>query len=182
MKEIAQHILDIANNSVRAKATLIEISINEDLDNDNYVVTISDNGEGIPEDKLEAVCDPFVTSRTTRKVGLGIPLLKLNAERTNGSFHIESELGKGTTIKAVFKHKNVDRPVIGDIAGVVTMLAATDQKIDVVYIHAKQSNEYIFDTREIKNELDNVSISNPQIMRFIKEMIEENLESINYTK
>ncbi|MDA3866692.1 MAG: ATP-binding protein [Salinivirgaceae bacterium] len=182
MKEIAQHILDIANNSVRARATLIEISINEDIDNDNFVVTIKDNGEGIPEDKLEAVCDPFVTSRTTRKVGLGIPLLKLNAERTNGSFCIESEVGKGTVLKAVFKHKNVDRPVIGDIAGVITMLATTDPKIDVVYIHAKQSNEYIFDTREIKNELNDVLISNPQIMRFIKEMIEENLESINYTK
>lgn len=182
MKELAEHILDIANNSIRAGATLVEISINEDIENDKYALTIQDNGGGIPTDKIEAVCDPFVTSRTTRKVGLGIPLLKLNAERTGGSFNIESEVGKGTTVKSVFKHKNVDRPAIGDIAGVLTMLSTTDEKIDLVYIHSNQSNEYIFDTREIKKELGDVSIANPQIMKFIKEMILENLESINYTK
>lgn len=182
MKELAEHILDIANNSIRAKATLIEISIYENIDTDEYILTIKDNGSGIPADQIEAVCDPFVTSRTTRKVGLGLPLLKLNAERTGGLFQIDSELGKGTVVKSVFKHKNVDRPAIGDIAGVLTMLATTDEKIELVYIHSNQSNEYIFDTREIKEELGDVSIANPQIMKFLKEMIIENLESINYTK
>lgn len=182
MKQIAEHILDIANNSVRAKATLIEISIHEDIENDDYTLTIKDNGSGIPADKIEAVCDPFVTSRTTRKVGLGLPLLKQNAEQTGGTFNLSSEVGVGTVVKAVFKHKNVDRPTIGDIAGVLTMLASTDEKIEVVYIHSNQSNEYIFDTREIKNELGDVLLANSQIMNFLKEMIIENLESINYTK
>jgi anti-sigma regulatory factor (Ser/Thr protein kinase) len=182
MKELAEHILDIANNSVRAKATLIEISINEDFENDLYTLIIKDNGSGIPPDMIEKVCDPFHTSRTTRKVGLGLPLLKMNAEQAEGHFSLTSEVGAGTSVKAAFKHKNVDRPAIGDIAGILTMLATTDPKIDVVYIHTNQSNDYIFDTREIKKELDDIPLTNPEVMRFIKEMVKENLESINYTK
>lgn len=182
MKEMAEHILDIANNSIRAKATLIDISVTEDIENDHYTLEIHDNGAGIPANMIKKVCDPFYTSRTTRKVGLGLSLLKMNAEQADGHFSITSEVGAGTSIKAVFKHKHVDRPAIGDIEGVLTMLAATDPKIDVVYIHTNQSNEYIFDTRELKEELDGIPLSNPKVMKFIKEMIRENLESINYTK
>jgi anti-sigma regulatory factor (Ser/Thr protein kinase) len=182
MKELAEHILDIANNSFRAKASLIEISITEDIENDLYTLEIKDNGSGIPADMVEKVCDPFYTSRTTRKVGLGLPLLKMNTEQAEGHFSLSSEVGAGTSVKAVFKHKHVDRPAIGDIEGVLSMLAATDPKIDVVYIHTNQSNDYIFDTREIKKELEDIPLTNPEVMRFIKEMIRENLESINYTK
>ncbi len=182
MKELAEHILDIANNSIRAEATLIEIRIDENMKKDEYLLTIKDNGKGIPADMLEKVCDPFTTSRTTRKVGLGLPLLKHNAELTGGSLTIESEVNKGTLVKAAFKHKSVDRPAIGDIASVLTMLASTDPKIDVMYIHTNQSNEYIFDTREIKKELDGMRIGHPEVKRFLKEMIIENLESIKYTK
>jgi len=182
MKDLSQHILDIANNSIRAGATLIQISIAEEPEKDLYTLIIEDNGRGIPKDKIEQVCDPFYTSRTTRKVGLGIPLLKLNAERTGGWFSLTSEEGKGTTVKAVFKHKSVDRPAIGDISGTLSIVAATDPKIDLVYIHTNQSNEYIFDTREIKKELDGTRISHPEVKRFLKEMITENLELIKYTK
>ncbi len=182
MKELSQHILDIANNSISAGATLIEIRVDENEEKDEYLLTIKDNGKGIPADMLEKVCDPFVTSRTTRKVGLGLPLLKLNAERTGGYLSIESEVQKGTIVKAAFKHKSVDRPAIGDISGILTMLASTDPKIDVVYIHTNQSNEYIFDAREIKKELEGTRISHPEVKRFLKDMITENLESIKYTK
>lgn len=182
MKEISEHILDIANNSILADATLITIRIIEEPEKDLYTLEIEDNGCGIPKDKIEQVCDPFYSSRETRKIGMGIPLLKMNAERTGGSFSLTSEEGKGTLVKAVFKHKSVDRPAIGDISGILTIVASTDPKIDLVYIHSNQSNDYIFDTREIKTELGDILLSNPKIMRFLEDMISENLESINYTK
>ena len=109
MNEIALHVLDITENSISAGATLIFIQINELEVADNYEVIISDNGKGISPEMLNKVTDAFVTSRTTRKVGLGLPLLKQNAEQTGGSFTIQSEVGKGTITTAIFKLNNIKK-------------------------------------------------------------------------
>jgi hypothetical protein len=179
MNEISLHILDITQNSIVAGASLIFIKISESEILNNYEVEISDNGKGISPEMLEKVTDAFVTSRTTRKVGLGLPLLKQNAEQTGGSFNITSIVGKGTTTTAVFKLNNIDRPPLGDMAGTMAILAGSNPKIDFIYSHIVNEQSYVFDTREVKLVLEDVPISNPGVRKYIKEMIDENLEEIN---
>ena len=130
---------------------------------------------------LANVTDPYFTSRTTRKVGLGIPLLKQNAERAGGSFTINSELGKGSILKATFQHNNFDRPMMGDIAGVIVLTAAANENIRFIYTHITETGEYIFDTEEIKEAMDGMSINQSQVIKYLKDMIKENLTEINYS-
>ena len=178
MKDIALHILDIVNNSISAKATFIEISIDEQIDANIYALTIIDNGKGMSPEIVQRVTDPFYTTRTTRKVGMGIPLLKQNAEHTGGELIITSEEGKGTVIKVTFEHNNIDRPPNGDLAGVLTILITGNAEIDFLYTHKIGDKNVVIDTREIKEALDGVAIDNPQIVRYLSEMFEENINEI----
>jgi hypothetical protein len=161
---------------------LIRITIDEDKFNNRYVLTVEDNGTGMSPEVLEKVTDPYTTSRKTRKVGLGIPLLKLNAELANGSLEIISELNVGTKIVAVFEFDHIDRVPIGDIAGVVVMLASMNPNLEFIYKHITPKSEYIFDTEEIKVVLDDLSIQDLSIQKYLKEMVEENLKEIGYDK
>lgn len=178
MKDLSLHILDIAQNSITAKATLIQIAIVEDTVADTYTITITDNGYGIPPDMLARVTDPYTTSRTTRKVGLGIPLFKQNAERTGGRLNITSEVGNGTVLTAVFVHSNIDRPVLGDIAGVVVILVSANPSIDFVYTHVVNQQSYVFDTREVREALDGIPLNEPSVIPLLKEMIAANLDEL----
>lgn len=178
MKDISMHILDIAQNSISAGAGKLEITINEDVDNDTYIVIIKDNGRGMSRDFVAKVTDAYTTTRTTRKIGLGIPLLKQNVERTEGDFMIESEEGVGTTITASFILSHPDRLPIGDIAGTVVLLTSANPELNILYHHKTNTGEYIYDTTEINNTLDGISVTEPSVIRFLKEMINENLQSI----
>jgi hypothetical protein len=182
MKDLSLHILDIVQNSISAKAALIRITIDEDKFNNRYVLTIEDNGTGMSLEVLKKVTDPYTTSRKTRKVGLGIPLLKLNAELANGNLEITSELGIGTKVVALFEFDHIDRVPIGDIAGVVVMLASMNPNLEFIYRHVTPKGEYIFDTKEIKVILDDLSIQDFSIQKYLKEMVEENLKEIGYDK
>ena len=178
MKDLSLHILDIVQNSIAAKATFIEITIEESHQDNSYLVRIKDNGKGIPEEMLEKVTDPYVTSRTTRKVGLGLPLLKMNAERTGGHLKISSEEGIGTKVEALFIHNNIDRLPLGDMAGTIAIMASANPLIEFVYTHSVDGEQYIFDTREIKDALEDVAINDIHIFKYLKEMINENLQEI----
>ena len=178
MKDLSLHILDIAQNSITAKATLVQIAIVEDTVADTYTITITDNGYGIPPDMLARVTDPYTTSRTTRKVGLGIPLFMQNAERTGGGLTITSEVGKGTVLTAAFVHSNIDRPALGDIAGVVVILVSANPSIDFVYTHVVNQQSYVFDTRDVREALDGIPLNEPSVIPLLKEMIAANLEEL----
>jgi anti-sigma regulatory factor (Ser/Thr protein kinase) len=178
MKDLSLHILDIAQNSISAGASKIGISIDENLTANTMAIEVTDNGRGMPAEVLERVTDPYYTSRTTRKVGLGIPLFKQNAEATGGSLQIDSEEGRGTTLKATFLHKHLDRPPLGDMAGVMVLLSGANPEIRFVYTHRIDNEEYVFDTEEVKEALDGIPLNEPQVMRFLKEMINENLTAI----
>ena len=178
MKDISLHILDIIQNSIVAGATVVEISINEYGENDRLTLEIMDNGTGMSQDMVGKVTDPYTTSRTTRKVGLGIPLLKQNAERSGGSLKIESELGKGTRLVANFIQSNIDCLPLGDIASVIALTVSGNPSVDFVYNHKKNGNLYTFNTVEIKEILSDISISDPSVSKYLREMIQTNLEEI----
>jgi anti-sigma regulatory factor (Ser/Thr protein kinase) len=178
MKDLSLHILDIAQNSISAGARNIDISIAESMAANTMVIKVKDDGRGMPSEVLERVTDPYYTSRTTRKVGLGIPLFKQNAEATGGSLQIYSEEGKGTMLKAIFVLNHLDRPPLGDMAGVMVLLAGANPDIRFVYTHRVDNEEYVFDTEEVKEALDGLPLNEPQVMRFVKEMINENLMAI----
>ena len=179
MKDLSLHVMDILQNSTRAGATKIELNIIENTNDDIYTLQFIDNGCGMDEETVQKVIDPFFTTRTVRKVGLGLPLIKQNAERTGGSFQIESQIGKGTIVNVVFSHKNIDRPNLGDIAGTIVLTASAFPDIHFIYKHQKDGEEFIFDTEEVNEALDGISIQDPEIIQYLREMINENLKEMN---
>lgn len=182
MKDLSMHIMDIAQNSIAAKATQLYIEINENSIRDLYCITIIDDGIGMPEKILNSVIDPFFTTRVTRKVGLDIPLLKQNAERTGGDFTIESEEGKGTKLVASFDSSHPDFLPLGDIAGTIVLLTAANKNISIKYRHISKKGEYLYDTQKVNETLDGVSIDEPAVIKFLKDMINENLTEIEVLK
>lgn len=176
MKELSLHILDIAKNSVRAKAKKIEITINEDIKHDKLIITIADNGCGMEEEILKSVRDPFITTRTTRSVGLGIPLFEAAANQSGGGLWIESAVGKGTVITAEFVYSSIDRAPIGDISGTIVILISGSPEIRFVYNHLKNGEQFMFDTAEIKKQLGGIPITEPEILSWIGEYIEEGIK------
>lgn len=182
MKDLSLHILDIVQNSIRAKSKLIRIEISERPADNQLIITISDNGFGMRPEQLKRATDPFYTSRTTRKVGLGLSLFKQNAEMTGGSFSIESELGKGTKVTALFGLNHIDRPVMGDLVGTLLILICSSGDVEYVFKHQTPSGEFVLDTCEVRQMLENVSISHPEVRSFLKEMLEENLEQIKISE
>lgn len=178
MQEISLNILDIAQNSIRAGALLIEISIEENPDKDVFSFFVKDNGCGMSEELLKNVMDPFVTTRTTRRVGLGISLLRAGAQATGGDVEIESELGKGTKLTATFAYSHIDRQPLGDIASAMVSLIGMNPDIDFIYKHSFQENSFTLDTRELKGILGDVKLSEPSVALWIGEYINENLTQI----
>lgn len=179
MKELALHILDIAQNSITANATLIEIEIIEDTSKNRLTITIKDNGCGMSEEFLKKVADPFVTTRTTRKVGLGIPLLKAAAEGCNGSFFINSQLGIGTTLTVSFERNNIDRAPIGDMAATMVTLINAKNDIDFIYRHIIDEREFLLDTRKIREVLgERVPLGELTVLEWIKGYIADGLKEI----
>ena len=182
MKDLSLHILDIVQNSIRAKAKLIGIEITELPKENQLIITISDDGSGMNPEQLQLAIDPFYTSRTTRKVGLGLSLFKQNAEMTGGTFNLESELGKGTKVNAVFGLNHLDRPIRGDLVGTLLLLICSSGETDYVFKHQTPSGEFVLDTRELKQTLENVPLNHPEVRLFLKEMLQGNLEQIQISE
>ena len=175
MKDISMHVLDILQNSTRAGANKILIDVVEDKAEDILTISINDNGSGMDEETLQKAINPFFTTRTTRNVGLGLSLLKQNAERSGGRLMISSELGKGTEVVALFGLSNVDRPPLGDIAGAIVLTATANTDIRFVFRFKNERIDYIFDTDEVNEALDGIQINNPEIVLCLKKMVEENI-------
>ena len=177
MQELSLNILDIAQNSIVANATLIEIEI--EVDSQDFLsITIRDNGKGMDEETVKNVINPFYTSRTTRKVGLGVPFFKQAAEDTGGHFSIESEVGKGATIKAVFDTSNIDYTPLGEVWDTVAALIQMNENIDFVYTVKKDGEEFVCDTRQLKEIMEGMPLSDLNVVMWIKEFIRENQTEI----
>ena len=179
MKDLSLHILDLLANSTVVGSTQIGIKIDDSLKDNRYCFEIEDNGKGMDEELLAKVTDPYTTTRSTRKVGLGLPLIKMNSEHCNGGFSIKSKVGEGTVLRFWLEHDNIDRPPLGDIAGSIVFTAAMNEQIRFIYTHNTDSGSYIFDTDEIKQALDGISLNNADVIRALCELINANLAEIS---
>lgn len=178
MKTISDHILDIVQNSVAAGATLIEIIVCEDETSDIYSIEIKDNGKGMSPPEIEMAMQPFYTTRTTRKVGLGLPLLKQNTEMTEGKLMIDSTPGRGTTVRAEFGLEHIDRPPLGDMPGVFVLTAIGHPGVDFTYRHHTTNGYFGISTAEIKETLEGLPLQTPDVRKAILGLITENLAGI----
>ena len=179
MEDLSLHILDIGENAINAGASLIEITLEEYIEQNILLLRIKDDGEGFGEEIQEKVLDPFYTTRETRRVGLGLPMLAQAVKEAEGDLRIESEEGQGTTITALFVYDHFDRKPLGDIAGTLMALIVMGADIDMVYEHRKNGKGFVLDTREIKKELQDVSIDSPGVLTYLKEIITDGLNELN---
>lgn len=171
-------MMDVAQNSVRAKASLVEITVEESDKNDFLAVTVSDNGCGMTEEQVQQVTDPFFTTRTTRRVGLGVPLFKMSAEQTGGSFEIQSQLGRGTRTQARYVKSHVDMTPLGDINSTISILIRCNPDIDFVYTRTTDRGTFTLDTRELREVLQDVRLDTPDVVEWIEQFLEEQTENI----
>jgi anti-sigma regulatory factor (Ser/Thr protein kinase) len=178
MLELAMHILDIAENSIRAAAKLIKINISEDTINDTFTIEITDDGKGMTPETARKALDPFFTTKKVRNVGLGLPLFEQAAKAANGRFMVKTEKGKGTHVLAQFGYSHIDRQPLGSMSGTITTLIAGNPDVDFLYTHEKDGRKFTLDTKELKKELDNVPVHNSRILGFIKEFVREGLKEI----
>jgi len=178
MKEIALHIMDIAQNSIRAGASEIRITLSESVAVDSLTLTVSDNGRGMDPETLSKAADPWFTSRTTRKVGMGLPLLEMNASLSGGAMSIDSAPGKGTTVTATFIYSHVDRPPLGDVSGTVALLILSNPETNIIYTHLCDSTEWSISTGEIIKELGADAVTDLTIVRALREIINENVAEV----
>lgn len=179
MTEISLNVLDIAQNSIKAKATLIEISVLIDTKADRMTIIIKDNGCGMSEEQVGKVIDPFFTTRTTRKVGLGVSFFKMAAEMTGGSFSITSRQGEGTTDIAEFVISSIDRMPLGDISGTIETLIVYNTDIDFLYKYKVDDEEFELSTAEMREMLDGIPLDTPEVKAYIREYLSENTKTAN---
>ena len=185
MRELALHVLDILQNTVEAHATRVALTIDVDGAADRLTITVIDNGRGMDAATVARVTDPFYTTRTTRHVGLGLPLLAAAAERADGGLAIRSEVGTGTTVRATFRLRHPDRQPLGDMAGVLLTFLLASAAPDLHYVHTVQgettagmppgpdSDCFEFDTEELRAALDGVPLTTPVVRRWLAEFLAE---------
>lgn len=173
MTELSLHILDMIQNSIEAGATKVEIIIDEDFKTDTLCLEVQDNGRGLTEDQIVKVLDPFFTTRKTRHIGLGLPLLREACRRCEGDLMIRSNPGKGTAIQATFRHSHIDRAPLGDLPSVLLTALFSEKPIDWLYIHRVDQEEFRVDTSEIRKQLADVPITHPNVRKWLLDFLIE---------
>jgi signal transduction histidine kinase len=179
MKELSYHILDIANNSIRANASHIIIHIDENREKNELKIIISDNGNGIPPDIYKDIKNPFTTSRTTRKVGLGIPLLNDTCLNCNGCLNIDTELGKGTKLEALMELTHIDRPPMGNLVSTILTLFVSHEDINIDFTYQVDETSFTLTTKMLKEILGDISLNTPEISQWIREYLMDNIAALH---
>lgn len=179
MQELSLNVLDIVQNSIKAGASLVGITLDRSRRDQTMSIEISDDGCGMDEAQVSHVMDPFYTTRTTRKVGLGVPFFKMTAEMTGGSFSIRSQPGKGTTVRAFYHTDHIDMLPVGDMTATITTLISVNPDLEFVYTSRVDGREFVLDTREIKAVLEGVPIHSNEVLLFIKDFISEHQQAID---
>ena len=179
MEDISLHILDVAENGITAGGNLIRISVEEDTVKDVLRVTIEDNGRGMDSEFLARAVDPFVTTRTTRRVGLGLSLFRQSAQEADGDLMIESDPGKGTRVSVWMSHSHIDRKPMGNMPETVVTLIEGNPAVDFVYTHTRDARTYEFDTRAIRQELEEVPLNDPHVIGLIRDDIWAGIQDLD---
>jgi signal transduction histidine kinase len=178
MLELSLHILDIVENSTRAGARNILIEVVEDIIRDELVIEVRDDGSGMSNDEVQKVLDPFYTTKKVRRVGLGLPMLAVAAERTGGKLRLTSEKNHGTHLRVNFGLSHIDRQPLGNIAGTMITLIAGNPDINFIYRHKRDKKEFVLDTNEVKKEIDDIPINHVDILNLLRENIVDGLQEI----
>ncbi|MDO8941665.1 MAG: ATP-binding protein, partial [Desulfobacterales bacterium] len=178
MRELSLHILDVVENGITAGAHCLSIRVEESAARDRLEITIRDDGRGMPAEKIRNLSDPFVTTRTTRRVGLGLSLLAAAARRCEGDIRVNAEPGRGTEVTAVFRRSHIDRAPLGDMAATMGMLIIGNPHLDFVYIHRVDEGEFVLDTRELKAELEGLSLSDPVVVQHLTQSMRRALNEL----
>lgn len=179
MNDLSLHILDIAENSIRAGARHIKIRILEDIKSNLLLLEISDDGRGMDEKMLKQVCDPFYTTKSVRRVGLGLPILAQSARECGGDIEIQTGEGRGSKVTARFQLDHIDLKPLGDIEKTMTVLIVSHPDIDYLLEHKKGDHTYTLDTADIKGQLDGIPINNPEVIKIIKNDINSWLNKVD---
>ncbi len=183
MKELSLHILDIVQNAIVAQAANIHIFIDENMMDDKLTITISDDGSGMDEQFVKQAINPFTTSRTTRRVGMGLPLLKQAAIECMGDLKIESSLNVGTKVEVWFQHSHINRVPIGNMVETIVTLLIDGSHFNLQYTHKINEQQMIFDTREIRQILGDVPLNHPDVIEWVRKSLQgEIMELYQYYK
>lgn len=179
MRELSLNILDVAENSLKAGADTIKIDVEFLREENKLTVRVSDNGCGMTGEQIKHVTDPFYTTRTTRKVGLGVPLFKMAAEMSGGSFEISSGVNEGTSLTAIFKTDNVDFVPLGDIASTVELLCVSNPDVNIAFTESDENDTFSFESQKIRDILGDVPMDAPEVRKWIREYLTENTEKFS---
>ena len=172
MEELSLHILDLVENCIAAGAKCVEIRVRENRQEDLLSIEIADDGSGMSDGMLQTARDPFFTTRTTRRVGLGLPLFEQAAKMAGGELQIESRPGVGTKVTGVFRHSHLDRQPLGDIAGTLVTLVVGNPQIDFIYLQETDDSEIAFSSRDVKAQLGGIPISSPEGIAAVRKSLE----------
>lgn len=178
MRELALHILDIAENGINAGADHLHIRVEESSADDRLTLSVEDNGQGMPEEKTRHIDDPFITTRKTRRVGLGLSLLASAARRCEGALHVQARCEKGTRVTATFRRSHIDRAPLGDMAATLEVLIMGNPHIDFRYTHRVDGSEWVLDTRYLKTELGNLSLGDATVLRRVLDRMRRALDDL----
>ncbi|VBB06326.1 Hypothetical protein LUCI_1557 [Lucifera butyrica] len=172
------HILDLVQNSVEAGAGRVELGVAEDLKQDTLTIRVTDDGRGMSEETRRKVLDPFVTTRTTRRVGLGLPLIDMSTQRCGGYLIVQSQPGKGTVVEAVYRHSHLDRPPLGNMVETLKTIMVGNPKLDFCYEHRVNGNHFIIRLSDIREALGNVPLTHPDVLVWLHDYLTTNLANL----
>lgn len=178
MREISLHILDLVQNGLEAGASRVGIEVHEDRKSDALVVKVCDNGRGMTAEDVKQAVDPFFTTRSVRRIGLGLALLKLAAEQSEGKLKLESQVGEGTTVTASFRYSHWDRAPLGDMATTLMVILAGNPKLNLTYQHTVDQARFDFDTDEVRQRLEDVPINHPRVLDWLRDYFQQSINKL----
>ena len=178
MEDIAMQILELMMNSIAAEAKYIQLLINDSVTQNKISIKVIDDGKGMSEEYVKIVDNPFTSSRKTRKIGMGVSFMKGLCEMCNGSFNISSKLGEGTTIECIVQKDHIDLPPMGNLGEMVMACIQANENTRYLMEYKTDVSKFVFDSNEIKKELDGVSLVEPEILLWIKEYVNQGIMQV----
>jgi len=178
LEDLSIHILDIVENAIAAQTKKIDILIMEEPKKDRLVIEIKDDGIGMDEEVSQKAIDPFFTTRTSRRVGLGLSLMAQAAQEAGGMLRIESELGKGTKVTATFQYHHIDRKPLGSMVETMTTLLLGNPELDISYTHQKEGKSYVLKSQGLKERFKDRSLTDPEVIQWLRKHLKEGLAQI----